>query len=283
MDICLLWLLCVVGYRSLRRDDHSSRGVPPTVMRRCVWPRNLVEEEALVHGGLSRQRRWDEPDTCLSHHFCDCTSLSVPGFRMNTNTKTLVMLAEALPCLDKMKLRLFRDHNERLFWVYTGYTQKNCAVSKVNKKFISHLSRAQRTPSAAATVQISHALPAIRFSYLLRGRGASFQDGVTAGKGFLCSVFRYPDLWLQCSVSFVHCNQRSGQLKTEHRKPCPAVTPSWKLAPRPRSKHEKRTAGSAWETWTVVAADGVRCAHVRWEINFLLTVEPATFFCVYSV
>ena len=73
---------------------------------------------------------------------------------------------------------------------YTGYTQKNCTVSKVNKKFISHLTRAQRTPSAAAaTVQVSHALPAVRFSYLLQGRGASFQDGVAAGKGFLCAPF----------------------------------------------------------------------------------------------
>ena len=48
--------------------------------------------------------------------------------------------------------------------INTGYTQKNGAVSKVNKKFISHLPRAQRTPSAAATVQISHALPAVRFN-----------------------------------------------------------------------------------------------------------------------
>ena len=71
----------------------------------------------------------------------------------------------------------------------TGSTQKNGAVSKVNKKFISHLTRAQRTPSAAATVQVSHALPAVRFSCLLRGRGASFQDGVAAGKGFLCAPF----------------------------------------------------------------------------------------------
>ena len=39
----------------------------------------------------------------------------------------------------------------------------NGAVSKVNKKFISHLTRAQRTPSAATTVQVSHALPAVRF------------------------------------------------------------------------------------------------------------------------
>ena len=63
----------------------------------------------------------------------------------------------------------------------------------------------------------------------------------------------------------------------------PAATPSWKLAPRPRSKHEKRTAGSACETWTVAAADGVRCARVRLKINFLLTFETAPFFCVYPV
>ena len=40
----------------------------------------------------------------------------------------------------------------------------NGAVPKVNKKFISHLTRAKRTPSAATTVQVSHALPAVRFS-----------------------------------------------------------------------------------------------------------------------
>ena len=70
----------------------------------------------------------------------------------------------------------------------------NGAVSKVNKKFISHLTRAQRTraqrtPLAAATVQVCHALPAVRFSCLLRGRGVSLQDGAAAGKGFLCAPF----------------------------------------------------------------------------------------------
>ena len=65
----------------------------------------------------------------------------------------------------------------------------NGAVSKVNKKFISHLTWAKRTPSAAAAVQVSHTLPAVRFSCLPRGRGASFQDGVAAGKGFLCAPF----------------------------------------------------------------------------------------------
>ena len=105
----------------------------------------------------------------------------------------------------------------------------NGAVSKVNKKFISHLTRAKRTPSAASTVHVSHALPAVRFSCLLRGREASLQHGVAAGKDFLCA---------------------------------PAATPCCKLVPRPRSKHEKRTAGSACETWTVAAADGVRFARV---------------------
>jgi hypothetical protein len=37
-----------------------------------------------------------------------------------------------------------------------GVHKKNCAVSKVNKKFVSRLTRAYRTPSAASTVQVSH-------------------------------------------------------------------------------------------------------------------------------
>jgi len=42
---------------SLRRADHSSRGVLPTVVRRCVWSRDLVKEEALVNWGLSRPKQ----------------------------------------------------------------------------------------------------------------------------------------------------------------------------------------------------------------------------------
>ena len=73
--------------------------------------------------------------------------------------------------------------------LYTVRLEMNGTVSKVNKKFISHLTRARRTPSAAATVPVSHALPAVRFSCLLRGRGASFQDRVAAEKGFLYAPF----------------------------------------------------------------------------------------------
>ena len=79
---------------------------------------------------------------------------------------------------------IYIDH-----YINTGCLQKNGAVSKGNKEFISHLTRAQRTPSAAENVQVSHALPAVRFSCLMRGRGASFQDGVAAGKGFLYASF----------------------------------------------------------------------------------------------
>ena len=41
MDICLLWVSCVVRERSLRRADHSSRGVLPNMVRRCVWSRHM--------------------------------------------------------------------------------------------------------------------------------------------------------------------------------------------------------------------------------------------------
>ena len=52
------------------------------------------------------------------------------------------------------------------------------------------------------------------------------------------------------SVFTVQCEFRARFRKDApqngaHRKPFPTATPFWKLAPRPRSKHEKRTAGSA--------------------------------------
>jgi hypothetical protein len=75
------------------------------------------------------------------------------------------------------------------FYTNTGYSKKNGAISKVNKKFIFHLTQAQHTQSAVATVQVPRALPAVGFSCLLRGHGASFQDGITAGKGFLWAPF----------------------------------------------------------------------------------------------
>jgi len=134
--------------------------------------------------------------------------------------------------------------------------------------------------------------------------GASSQDGVATGKGFLFSPFwgvqicDYSTAWVSCTVYkrrmvrlFQTVHETHAALYSHiwtpqngaHRKPFPAATRSWKLVPRPRSKYEKRTVGSVWETWTVAAAGGVRCASVRWEINFLLTFETAPLFCVYPV
>jgi len=59
MDVCLLWVLCVVRQRSLRRIDHSSRGALPTVARRCVLSRNLENEEAKArYRALKIQPQW---------------------------------------------------------------------------------------------------------------------------------------------------------------------------------------------------------------------------------
>ena len=64
MDVCLLWVLCVVRWRSLRRAGHSSRGILLTVVRRCVWFRNFVNEEALAQRGAvapkNKQQKWTE-------------------------------------------------------------------------------------------------------------------------------------------------------------------------------------------------------------------------------
>jgi hypothetical protein len=66
-------------------------------------------------------------------------------------------------------------------YVYTGYTLKNVAVSKVNTKCISHPTWEKHTLSAEETAQLSLVLPSVLFSCLLRAAGpvskmASQQD-----------------------------------------------------------------------------------------------------------
>ena len=67
----------------------------------------------------------------------------------------------------KFICRCFGSRANYLTRTNTRYTKKNGAVSEVNKKFISHLTRTQLTPPTAVNVQASHALPAVRFSCLL--------------------------------------------------------------------------------------------------------------------
>jgi hypothetical protein len=67
---------------------------------------------------------------------------------------------------------------------------------------------------------------AVGFSWLLRGHGARFQDGVAAGKGVLCAPFWGVQICdystcatitsKPCTKLTLHCNHRSWHLKTEH-------------------------------------------------------------------
>ena len=69
------WMSVVCCQRSLRRD-HTSRGVLSTVVRRRVWSRNLVNEEALAHWGLSPPKQTNKQTaevslTLGSYSLCD--------------------------------------------------------------------------------------------------------------------------------------------------------------------------------------------------------------------
>jgi hypothetical protein len=67
--------VCCQVERSLRRADHSSRGVLPAVVPRCVWSRDLVNEEAVAHWGLLRQikqkKKRDISNVCLLSYRLD--------------------------------------------------------------------------------------------------------------------------------------------------------------------------------------------------------------------
>ena len=88
---------CVLsGKRSLRRADHSSRGVLSNVMRRCVWSRNFVNEEALAHWGAvapktNKQTSSQNPTCDKTHHvigdeFFVLNVLTVSAIKMNNNS-----------------------------------------------------------------------------------------------------------------------------------------------------------------------------------------------------
>jgi len=123
-------------------------------------------------------------------------------------------------------------------YIYTGYTQKNGAVSKVNKTFISHLTghnvhRQQQQlskflmryqqfasraycgaagPVSKMASQQEKAFCVLRFEVsrsvitVQRKFLARFRKDAPAG-----CVFSKP-----CTKLTLHCNHRSGHLKTEH-------------------------------------------------------------------
>ena len=78
---------------------------------------------------------------------------------------------------------------DSISYIYTVRLQMNGAVSEVNKKLFLPLHGRNVHRQQRQLSQVSHALPAIRFSCLLRGRGVRLQDGAEAEKGFLCAPF----------------------------------------------------------------------------------------------
>ena len=115
----------------------------------------------------------------------------------------------------------------------------------------------------------------------------------------VCSVLRCPDLWLQCGVSFVHGLEKTHHASFLNRARNSRWTVITDLDTSKRSTEKsfpccdailKTGPAVSMRSELLVAHEKlghlpplVRCARVRWEINFLLTFETAPFFCVYPV
>ena len=69
MEVCLLWVLCVVMQGSQQRADHLSRGVLPIVTRRCVVYTNLKREEPWPALGSSTTERWRKRSSSSCWHY----------------------------------------------------------------------------------------------------------------------------------------------------------------------------------------------------------------------
>jgi hypothetical protein len=106
---------------------------------------------------------------------------------------------------DGIRLRNFMYLNKRIVTVIQDIHKRMAWFQKLIKMH-SRPTLVEHTLSAAGTVQVSHALPAVGSSCLLRGRGNSFQYGVITGEGSLCAPFwgvqicDYSAAWVSCTV-----------------------------------------------------------------------------------
>jgi len=110
----------------------------------------------------------------------------------------------------------------------------------------------------------------------------------------VCSVLRCPDLWLQCSVSFVHGLEKT-HLAGARNSRCTVITDldtskrstqkafsccAAILETRPAANMRNELLVAHEKLGQLLLLTVLRWARVRWEINFLLTFETAQFFCV---
>ena len=68
INICLLCVLYVVRWRSLRWADHPLIGVLPSVVCRCLWSINLQNEEAITRIGPQHHRKKKMTQCKFSSH-----------------------------------------------------------------------------------------------------------------------------------------------------------------------------------------------------------------------
>jgi hypothetical protein len=117
-------------------------------------------------------------------------------------------------------------------------TQKNVAVPNVLREIYFSPHTGKTYPDSSGNCPSVSCATAVRFSCLLRGRGASCQDGVAAGEGFLCAPLEMSRSVITVQREFrarfekdaphqnvlfklskeltLHCNHRSGHLKTQY-------------------------------------------------------------------
>ena len=119
--------------------------------------------------------------------------------------------------LDPTRVIFTLEHSSKLRRYIQIIHKKKCTVSKVNKKFISYLTQGTTyTVSSGNCPSFSCATSSLLLMLIAGPRGQFPRWRRSRKRLSVCSLLRYPDLWLQCSVSFVHCNHRSGYLKREH-------------------------------------------------------------------
>ena len=99
IDICIWWMLCDVRYRSLWRAEHSSRGVLPTVVRHCVWSRNIKREEVLARIGPQRHRKQYVTSQFPTSVTCSITCRRVAWQMFNTLNAELKPICHFLALL----------------------------------------------------------------------------------------------------------------------------------------------------------------------------------------
>ena len=122
---------------------------------------------------------------------------------------------EASPlCLSQNKLYLFSLII--IILLYRVYTKDWCGFKSQQEIYFSPYTGTTYTISSGNCPSFSCATSSTLLM-LTAGPWGQFPRWRRSRKTLsVCSVLNCPDLWLQCAKLTLHCNHRSGHLKTEH-------------------------------------------------------------------